>query len=401
MNMIKKLFIMSLITFVSPIFVWCSNPKITIITSVYKGDEFIDGFLADITRQSIFDQCELILINANSPGSEEAVIKKYMALYPNIIYLRLDEDPGIYGVWNKAIEMSHGIYLTNANLDDRLEPHCYEIHAHELDEHPEIMLVYSGHYMTEIPNETFEHRSSNVIINPPEFSHENMFYCLPGCNPMWRKSLHEIYGLFDANYKSSGDFELWLRAVEGGAQFKKVHGCYCLCYENPQGISTCQSTRRYIETQQLIDRYGEIWKNRAFLDYYELARRLDKLSQTDPLQWTLALSYYLKAFESACYRAEPLVHIAQHYYETSNMPLTYLFAERACQLPMLEVYADEDIKKMYVYTRYDLLGIAAWYVQEFEIGENALKIALKYYPDDKRLKSNLQFYLDRKKNHDS
>ena len=67
----------------------CQDPKISIITSVYNGDQFIEGFLADITQQTIFDQCELILINANSPGNEEPVIKKYMDQYPNIIYQRL------------------------------------------------------------------------------------------------------------------------------------------------------------------------------------------------------------------------------------------------------------------------------------------------------------------------
>ena len=33
------------------------------------------------------------MINADSPGNEEPVIKKYMAMYPNIIYKRLDTDP--------------------------------------------------------------------------------------------------------------------------------------------------------------------------------------------------------------------------------------------------------------------------------------------------------------------
>ena len=57
-------------------------PKISLITSVFDGDEFIQGFLEDITRQTIFkDKCELVLVNANSPGNEEEVIKKYMEKY--------------------------------------------------------------------------------------------------------------------------------------------------------------------------------------------------------------------------------------------------------------------------------------------------------------------------------
>ena len=96
-------------------------PKISILTSVYNGDEYIEQFLEDVTRQTIFeDKCELIMINANSPGNEEEIILKYKEKFPdNIKYTKLEEDPGIYGVWNLAVEMSTGEYLTNANLDDR------------------------------------------------------------------------------------------------------------------------------------------------------------------------------------------------------------------------------------------------------------------------------------------
>ena len=39
-------------------------PKISIITSIYKGEKFIKHFFEDIAKQTIFKECELILINA-------------------------------------------------------------------------------------------------------------------------------------------------------------------------------------------------------------------------------------------------------------------------------------------------------------------------------------------------
>ena len=61
-------------------------PKISIITSVYNGDEFIESFLEDITEQTIFkDKCELIMVNANSPGNEGEIINKYIEKYPENI----------------------------------------------------------------------------------------------------------------------------------------------------------------------------------------------------------------------------------------------------------------------------------------------------------------------------
>jgi hypothetical protein len=217
-------------------------PKISIITSVYDGDEFIEPFLEDITSQTIFeDKCELILINAASPGNEEEIISKYVEKYPNnIVYKKLDEDPGIYGVWNMAVEMSTGDFLTNANLDDRKAPNSLEAHAKTLFANEEVELVYADSYITNKPNETFLNNSSQERrYNFEEFSKEGMLRGnLPHNNPMWRKTLHTNHGTFDDSYRSAGDWEFWLRCANAGSIFKKLPGIYGLYYFNPKGIST-------------------------------------------------------------------------------------------------------------------------------------------------------------------
>jgi GT2 family glycosyltransferase len=66
---------------------------------------------------------------------------------------------------------------------------------------------------------------------------------------MWRKSCHERWGYFDEQYFAAGDFDLWLRFVEGGAQFKKVPGVYGVHYSNPKGLSTNESNFFEISTE--------------------------------------------------------------------------------------------------------------------------------------------------------
>lgn len=218
-------------------------PKISLITSVYDGDEYIRPFLEDITRQTIFqEKCELILINANSPGNEDEVINEYLEKYPdNIVYHKLEEDPGIYGVWNMGVEMATGEFLTNANLDDRKAPHALEAHARALYADPTVDLVYGDMLITDKGNETWENNTSNGrAYNMPEFSVESLkMVNMPHAAPMWRKSVHEKHGLFNEKYRSAGDWEMWLRAAHGGSVFKKLQvapvGLY---YFNPGGIST-------------------------------------------------------------------------------------------------------------------------------------------------------------------
>ena len=215
-------------------------PKISIITSVYNGDEYIRGFLEDITRQTVFDNCELIVVNANSPGNEESVIKEYMKKHENIIYKKLNADPGIYGTWNEALKLATGEYITNANLDDRKAPWSLERHAKELYVNNAVDLVYADSFITNEPNETYEQNSSSGRrYNFEQFSKEAMLRGnQPHNNPMWRRSLHEKHGNFNDEYRSAGDWEFFLRTAFGGSEFKKIDDVLGLYYFNPKGIST-------------------------------------------------------------------------------------------------------------------------------------------------------------------
>ncbi len=233
-----------------PCYAW--KPRVSIITSVYKADQFMEGFLEDITRQTIFDQCELIFINAASPGNEEHIIQKYCARHPNIVYKKLDHDPGLYAVWNLGVLIARAPYLTNANTDDRLHPECYQKHAKALDEHPEIGLVYSDFYVTYYPNETFEKFRCHHVRTMPAFTPQEILnQPLPNNHPMWRRSLHQQFGLFDENFAYSGDWEMWTRLVASGVTFMKVPEVLGLYYFNSAGLSTNAAKKSAIDAEDM------------------------------------------------------------------------------------------------------------------------------------------------------
>jgi len=242
-----------------------AKPRVSIITSVYNGDEFIEGFLQDQVQQSIFNECELLLINANSPGNEEPIIKKYMEQYPNIVYKKLDKDPGIYGVWNLGVHMAQADLVTNANLDDRRNPVALEMQVKLLEENSDIDLAYGDLAMTLIsPNQ--EQKQVFISITPEFTGPEAIRFCLPGPQPVWRKSMHQKYGYFDESFFSSGDWDMWCRAVSKGALFKKVPNCVTgLYYQNPVGISTDpdekKTKRRNAENERIIQMYSYLWDN--------------------------------------------------------------------------------------------------------------------------------------------
>ena len=219
-------------------------PKISLITSVFRAEDYIEQLMEDVTRQTIFEShCEWIILNANKEGYdvEEELILEYQKKYPNnIIYKRLEVDPGIYDTWNMGIKMSTGDFVTNVNCDDRRPPWAYEKQAKLLVSNPDVDLVYNDSYITHEPNIVWEDlKEGTQRYNFEQFSKEAMLRAnLPHNNPMWRRSVHDKYGYFNQYYKSAGDWDFWLRCAFGGSKFKKCSDVLGVYYFNPTGMST-------------------------------------------------------------------------------------------------------------------------------------------------------------------
>lgn len=235
-----------------------ATPKLTIITSVYDGDKYIRHFLDEVTKQTLYRESEHILINAASPGNEEDIILEYAERFPNIIYVKLEEDPGLYGVWNIGLQIASAPLITNANLDDTFEYQAHELLVNEFNENPEIDLVYSGAYITSIPCQKFTNAIYDTVYSPPVFDKERIFsQCFIGSHPVWKIELHQKIGLFDETFKCAGDWEFWMRAAKAGANFKRVNRITGLNYNGPETLSNKQSLihKRELEFTELQRRY--------------------------------------------------------------------------------------------------------------------------------------------------
>ncbi len=247
-------------------------PKITISCSVYDGDLYIEKFLEDITKQTIFNKCELIIVNANSPGNEDEIINKYVQKYDNIIYKKLDYRASTTEVINMVIdELATGEFVTIGNIDDRRSNDCLEVQARYLMFNPDVELVYGDCLQTEVVNETFESNSSNNKYQHSlnYFSRENMIKCLPGPMPMWRLSVHKDVGLFSENYDFANDWDMWLRMVDYGVKFKKIDKDIGLYYFNPTGRSTSKEnfSLKIKEEAEIFFKYKHIFGDANFNKY--------------------------------------------------------------------------------------------------------------------------------------
>ena len=248
-------------------------PKISIIVPLYKGEKHIKGFLESIESQTIFNKCELIIVNANSPEKEEKYILGFMKKHPNVIYKKLDYVATVMETQNMMLrEMATGDFIAQICVDDRYAPDAIETMAKNLMYHENVDLVYADSYQTNEPNETFENNSSNGGVYEHSsflFSKENMIKCLPGPMPMWRKTMHEKIGHFREELAHAGDWELFLRAVRAGSVFKKIDKPLGLYLYNESGLSTSpeHAQKRGKEERGVFYEYKDVFGETNFLTY--------------------------------------------------------------------------------------------------------------------------------------
>lgn len=144
------------------------------------------------------------------------------------------------------------------------------------------------------------------------------------------------------------------------------------------------------------------YKQRSTLEGFQEEKfhsflRSGELSQKLGHDWYDSFVWYMKAFEHSV-RAEPLLCIAFHYINVKNWVLAYTYLKLACNLD----YPKDAIlfvnRHDYDYKRWHLMGITAFYVNQYMDGKHACIRAIEYVKtNSSRVSSeidekNLKFY---------
>lgn len=234
------------------------NYKCSLFCSIYKGQNFLNGYIENMLKQSIFSDIEFVFLDCASPENERVSIEPLTQEYNNIKYYRLEADPGLYAAWNIAIKKCSAPIIGNWNIDDRKSVHSTEILYKAFERDPSLDLAYGLTYVSTIANETYENNSyENIYPCLPHSLKNLLINNSPHCMPMWKKSIHDRFGYFDESYKTAADGDLWLRCAVGGARIQMVNHPVGLYYHNPTGRSTDPKhlLEMVAEVQQMRQKY--------------------------------------------------------------------------------------------------------------------------------------------------
>jgi len=147
-----------------------------------------------------------------------------------------------------------------------------------------------------------------------------------------------------------------------------------------------------------INKDTSYWKiEQAYQASYHAGVIALELSKTNAsFTWQVAHDHFIYAFSITPCRAEPLVRVAQHYWDEKNMPLCFIFARHAAELPYPEHATGLVEKDVYHFKRYDLLGACAGNIGRWDVAEWATRKALEAAPHKEHLHKNLAIILQKK-----
>jgi len=227
--------------------------KLSCLLSTYYDLPLLQGRLDNLLTQDEVDM-EIIFI-FQEMSYEEDIINEWIMQYTDypIEIIATEDIPTLYEAWNMGIEVASGEYLTNVNTDDRLYPGALQKMIDMLDNEPDVGVVYPDvHRVATIDGEpfgtyTWAEGDFDVLIHG----------CFLGPMPMWRKSLHDEYGLFDPEMHSSGDYDFWLRLAKAGVKMKRIPEPLGRYYDRQESIEHREPVRTIWETANARRRYRD------------------------------------------------------------------------------------------------------------------------------------------------
>lgn len=273
--------------------------------------------LRDLCEQTLFrmGQLEVIVIDSCSEQDERSIVRGFQEIHGQAMvrYIRTDQREGVYRAWNRGVMASNGVFITNANTDDRHRMNALEILARHLEADPDVNLTYAYQWVTTKENDTFEKCDKCALVLWPTFSKLSLLIRPHiGPQPMWRRSLHDKLGFFDERMVVAGDYEFWLRVARLGG-LKLVPEILGLYLKSPESVEHRNVRECAGETAAARRRHARKLVDGKLLEFVELWASME-LAVSNPVSdkkefYLAAVNQFLRANPAVMREVQPLLEL--------------------------------------------------------------------------------------------
>ena len=231
-----------------------TEPIVSTITPCYRMERYLQRFLDELPRQTIFDRTEVVL-DLNAPSQDElGWVNSFIQRYPGRLKLVVTDPVQPIGTsMNTCIRNATGRYLTIWNVDDLRTPASLEAQVDALIREPHAGIAFGDYQVVT----TFGSQEGTLVRNrdlPPDEHNRGMTI---GPFFMFKSELCERAGLFDEQLRSGADFDLALRLLSHASW---AYAAQPLGYYLSAGLgaSTRPDSLQWVEKNLIYMRYG-IW----------------------------------------------------------------------------------------------------------------------------------------------
>lgn len=209
----------------------CEMPEISVLMSVYNGEEYIRPAIDSILNQTILDY-EFIIVNDGSVDRTREIIESYSD--SRIKLFHLSENRGVGGALNFGLTQATGKYIAKADADDINHPTRLQKQKEYLDLHTEVALVktlitYFPH--NQITSESsryknyknFRENFKNAIVSIEDLA-EKLYWtcCIPHTTVMMRRE--DIINIgYDPTLRIGEDYKLFYEMNKLGLKMGTVN----------------------------------------------------------------------------------------------------------------------------------------------------------------------------------
>lgn len=199
--------------------VFAYRPKFSIVVPLFRTKEQFLRELLDSVSAQTYDNWELCL--ADGSGGEKnlsQLVKSLSRSEPRIRYRLLEENRGIAGNTNAALEMASGDFFVLADHDDLLSPEALFQCAKALNENPGIEVLYSDEDKVDMSGKKFFEPHFKSDYNVDLLCSMNYI-----CHMfVFRRTILEQVGGFESCYDGAQDHDFILRCCETAGQIYHI-----------------------------------------------------------------------------------------------------------------------------------------------------------------------------------
>ena len=196
--------------------VFDNMPKISVIVPMYKTKEKFFKELVNSVISQTYKNWELCLADGSPEKNDD--FKKYYEKDERIKYKFLNENKGIAGNTNSAIEMATGEYIALLDHDDVLSEYAlYEV-VNQINKSPDVEFMYSDEDKIDEKSNRYD------AYFKPDFAPDTLRSQNYICHfSIFKKELMDRLNGFRENYDGAQDYDIFLRMSEITSPSKIKH----------------------------------------------------------------------------------------------------------------------------------------------------------------------------------